>query len=367
MPLPSREDTVPPALGETLEVTVEKLVFGGDGLARLPGGFVLFIPFTAVGDHALVRITHRKPHHAQAELVRLLTPSPEREEPHCPYYAQCGGCQYQHLSYVGELRAKTEQVRESFSRHARITDPPVRAIVSRPDGPYHYRNRITVHAEDGRLGFRALDGRTLIDVTRCALACPEVNAALAQLRAQKPSTGHYSVRDPSLPPSGFFQANHDLLEPLRDLVGQALPEQGDLLLEGYCGGGFFTQKLAPRFQRVVGIDNDPRTLRDARRLNLPQVEWIEADAGPAMASRLENHNTATVLLDPPREGLPSGLLAALLERPSAHLAYVSCDPVTLARDARRLQERYLLNWIQPIDLFPRTGQIECITSWTRRS
>lgn len=364
------EDTFPvPSCGEQIDLIIEKVIFGGDGLARIRDRFVVFVPFTAEGDHVRVRVTERKPHHARAEVVEILQPGPARENPPCPYYAKCGGCQYQHLTYAEECRLKENQVREAFTRVGKITEPPLLPIVPSPRH-YGYRNRITVHAEAGRIGFRGVNGRDLIDIRACALARPEVNAELERLRTRHPAEGHYSLRDATVPPSGFFQANHDLRETLRGLIAKALPERGGTLLEGYCGGGFFTEIVAGRFQRVIAVDNDPRTLRDAHRLGLSNVEWRDADAAYVLPEELRALTEATgketsVLLDPPREGLPVRLAEALCCDPVAHLVYVSCDPATLARDARMLSKTYRLVSVQPLDLFPRTAQIECVSVWQR--
>jgi 23S rRNA (uracil1939-C5)-methyltransferase len=192
-----------------------------------------------------------------------------------------------------------------------------------------------------------------------------VNGELARLRSARVADGHYSIRDATVPPSGFFQANHDLRETLRDLIAGALPERGGTLLEGYCGGGFFTEIVAARFGRVIAVDNDPRALRDARRLGLANVEWREADAALVLPEELRarTDGDTAVLVDPPREGLPVRLTEALVLDPVARLAYVSCDPATLARDAQMLSKSYRLVSVQPVDLFPRTAQIECVSVW----
>lgn len=352
-----------PSRGELIEVTIEKVIFGGDGLARIQQGFVVFVPFTAEGDRVRIRITERKAHHARGEIVEILQPGTGREIPPCPYYARCGGCQYQHLTYAEECRLKENQVREAFTRVGKLPEALVLPIIA--GNPYGYRNRITVHAEAGRIGFRGVNGRDLIDIRECLLARLDVNAQLARLRSSHPADGHYSVRDATVPPSGFFQANHDLREALRGLIAGALPERGETLLEGYCGGGFFTEIVAGRFERVLAVDNDPRTLIDARRLPLANVEWREGDAAFVLPEELraQSGKDTSVLLDPPREGLPVRLAEALCVDPVAHLVYVSCDPATLARDARMLSKNYRLVSVQPIDLFPRTAQIECVSVW----
>ncbi len=343
------------------------MIFGGDGLARINAGFVVFVPFAAEQDRLRVRLTERKAHHARAEIVEILQPGLGRENPPCLYYGRCGGCQYQHLTYAEECRLKENQVREAFTRVGKLPEAPILPLIPAPQ-PYGYRNRITVHAESGRIGFRGINGRDLIDIRECLLARPDVHAQLSRLRANRPVDGHYSLRDATVPPSGFFQANHDLRESLRDLIAKSLPERGATLLEGYCGGGFFTEIVAGRFQRVLAVDNDPRTLRDAHRLELPQVEWREGDVAFILPEELralvgDSGKETSVLVDPPREGLPVRLAEALVLDPVAHLVYVSCDPATLARDARMLAKTYRLLSVQPIDLFPRTAQIECVSMW----
>src|SRR5277367_1998412 len=275
-PLPSR--------GEVIEVTIEKVIFGGDGLARIRQGFIVFVPFAAEGDRVRVRITERKAHHARAEIVEIIQPGLAREIPPCPYYAKCGGCQYQHLTSAEECRLKENQMREAFARVGKLPDAPVLPIIA--GNPYGYRNRITVHAEAGKIGFRGVNGRDLVDIRECLLARPDLNAQLARLRGNRPADGHYSLRDAAVPPSGFFQANHDLRETLRGLIAKALPERGTTLLEGYCGGGFFTEIVGGRFERVLAVDNDPRTLRDAHRLGLANVEWREADVAFVLPEEL---------------------------------------------------------------------------------
>jgi len=326
------------------------------------------VPFTGEGERIRVRVTERKAHHGRAALVEVLQASAARETPPCPYYAHCGGCQYQHLSYAEECRLKEAQVREAFARVAKLPDAPVLPIVPSPE-PYHYRNRITVHAEGGRIGFRSVGGRELVDIRACLLARDEVNEELTKLRAGSPTDGHYSLRDATVPPSGFFQANHALREPLRELIARALPPKGKTLLEGYCGGGFFTEAVAGRFEQVIAVDNDPRTLRDALRLGLKNVDWQQGDAAQALPEALRERAgqgaDLAVLLDPPREGLPVRLTEALCLDAVAHLVYVSCDPATLARDARILAKTYRLVSVQPIDLFPRTAQIECVSVWAK--
>ena len=351
--------------GSTVPLTIETIAFGGDGLGRHEGR-VIFVPFTAPGDEIEARLTEIKPGFARASVQNFRKSGPGRENPPCPYYRTCGGCQYQHLTYAAELHIKEQQVRETLARLGKIPDPPVLPILPSPQ-PYGYRNRITVHARDGKIGFHGVNPNKIVEVEKCLLAMPEVNDLLAELQIRRPGEGHYSLRHPSLPPSAFFQTNQFLLQPLLDLVAASFPSAG-ILVEGYCGGGFFTRVVADRFARVIGIESDGRSLRDAHRLVLPNVEWIEGRVEDHLGHVLKNLPAAetSVLLDPPREGLEKTVREALLDHPVRDMVQVSCNPATLARDAKILQEKYTLVSVQPIDLFPRTAQIECVVRWKKR-
>lgn len=353
-------------VGDRLTLRIHSLAFGGDGIAR-HDGFVIFVPFTAPEDNVEIVVTEKAARHARGKVLNILEPSPQRTQPPCPYFGRCGGCQYQHLTYEAELAAKELQVRDTFLRIAKIPDPPIRKIISSPS-PYAYRNRITVHAEGGCVGFRGVNPREIVSIEKCALAMPEVNDSLAKLRASQPRDGHYSLRHPAIPPSAFYQVNHLLLETLLSTVTDTFSTGLDRGVDAYCGGGFFTAALAAKFKKMIGIEKDARALIDARRLGLANLELVEGEVENELDPVLRQGDmTRTgLLLDPPREGIPSYIARGLIELRPAELTYVSCHPTTLARDAQKLLPHYQLISVQPIDLFPRTGQIECVTSWRPR-
>src|SRR3954471_7565231 len=190
-----------------VELQIDDVAFGGNGVGRADGK-VVFVPFTIEGERVNARIVREKRQFAEADLVEVLAPSEKRTLPECPYFGRCGGCRYQHIDYQHQLELKRRQVEQVLRRIGHITDVPVNATVPSPK-PYAYRNRVTVHCENGVIGYYRYDAHQIIDVERCPIAAPEVNAALAELRARKPRDGHYTLRaHPG--PRVFEQTNDDV-------------------------------------------------------------------------------------------------------------------------------------------------------------
>lgn len=333
-------------------VTITDVGFGGEGVGRHEDQ-VVFVPFVAVGEKVKVHVVKKNRRFLRAELVEVIEPSHQRVTPACPYFTVCGGCNYQHLNYQEQLRLKEEQIRQILKRIGKIQAPPVSPILASPES-YYYRNRIVVHAEKGKIGFRARDGKTLVDIKRCAIASEEVNEKLKSLRQQNFRTGHYSLREDSLPPIGFYQTNRYLLEKLREVVIGSLPPSGASLMEGYCGNGFFTIQAAQRFKKVVAVDTDARSLQQAPAL--ANVTWKQE----SIETTLARESAEVLLVDPTREGLNEETLNLLNQKSISTCVYVSCNPATLARDIHRLANKYVLKSVQPIDLFPQTAHIEMV-------
>lgn len=337
---------------QTLELEIADIAFGGNGVARHEGR-VVFVPLSAPGDVVTARVAEERKGYLRAEIEQLVTASPQRGEPGCPYFGRCGGCVYQHLKYEAQLKIKERQVGEAFARIGKMPGAPISPIIHSPHD-YGYRNRITVHAEGGVIGFWSRDGAALLDIERCPISSDEVNARLAELRARTPFEGNFSLRERGLPRSGFTQSNRFLRDTLRDTVASMLAPGGGRLFEGFCGSGFFTAPLAAIFEDIEACDADARLLKDVPPLS--NVRWRH---GP-VEHWLPRAKADAVLLDPPREGLSRGIIEVLARRPPGRLLYVSCDPPTLARDAARLREGLRLIAVQPIDLFPQTAHIECV-------
>ena len=358
-----------------VDLKIEDIAFGGKGVGREQGKAV-FVPYTIEGELVSAEIVREKKQFAEAELVEVKESSPHRVIPGCPYFSHCGGCAYQHIDYEHQLAIKWRQVRNVLQRIGKLKNIPVRPIIPSPK-PYGYRNRITVHAQDGVIGFYRRDSHRLIDVERCPISCDEVNRALAELRKPNLRDGHYTLRTPTSR-RVFSQTNDEVGDALRDLiVGLVTPNQ-DLLIDAYCGAGVFAKALVDKFERVVGIDWDRFAIAAARESATEKETYIAGDVEEELqqltaiypnrppratdpdGGRWRSIAPTTIIVDPPANGLSANVRGAILDLAPATLIYVSCNSATLARDLRALQEKFTISSVTALDMFPQTAEIEAM-------
>ncbi len=349
-----------------VDLKIEDVAFGGKGVGR-ESGKAVFVPYTIGGETVSAEIVREKKQFAQAELVEVKESSPDRVTPECPYFGRCGGCAYQHISYEHQLAIKWRQVRDALQRIGKLKDIPMRPIIPSPE-QYAYRNRITVHAQDGTIGFFRRDSHRLIGIERCPISREEVNRALAELRAQNPRDGNYTLRASS-GPRVFSQTNDAVADALRNLIVDLVPPNQELLIDVYCGAGFFAKALLDKFERVIGIDWDRFAIAAARETATGKEAYIAGDVDLELASngaflsaeqRLESRRSLVVIVDPPATGLSEAVRKAIIEIAPATLIYVSCNPPTLARDLKELANKFTINSVTPLDMFPQTAEIEVV-------
>jgi 23S rRNA (uracil1939-C5)-methyltransferase len=356
-----------------VDLEIEDIAFGGKGVGREQGKAV-FVPYTIEGEIVSAEIVREKKQFAEAELVEVKQSSPNRVEPQCPYFGRCGGCAYQHISYEHQLAIKWRQVRGALQRIGKLKDVPMRPIIVSPD-QYAYRNRITVHAQDGVIGFFRRDSHSLIDIERCPISRDEVNRALADLRAQTQILdGHYTLRA-SASVRIFSQTNDAVSNILRDLIIELVPPNQELLIDAYCGAGFFAKALLGKFERVIGIDWDRFAIAAAKENATDKEMYIAGDVAEELqqvepvhpnrpsvngtaTGRLRSITPATLIVDPPATGLSAGGRKAIMDLAPQTLIYISCNPPTLARDLKELQETFIIQSVTPLDMFPQTAEVE---------
>jgi len=387
-----------PALqpGQRLELDITTVAFGGDGIGR-SDNFVIFVPFVIAGERVEVQIVEVKKRFATADLIRVITPAASRVAPRCPYYANCAGCQYQHMDYAHQLEMKRAQICDVFERIGRIKEPPIAAVVGSPR-QYHYRNKLVVHGP-GKPGFWTQRGRSIINIEQCPIAREEVNAKLAEVAQQSLDNVHLTIRTNSAgevttfiqatptqqitevvlgqtltaPLASFFQVNREVIELALEHVREIFARSGcRTLVDAYCGVGLFALHLADLADHVYGIEYDAAAIT-AANANAEQRGLQNYDFYPGQTERLLyytqrqcNLDETCLILDPPRSGCGRAVLKTLREQKPRKIIYISCAPPMLARDIKELLKAgYRLEGVTPFDMFPQTQHCEAVAELTR--
>jgi len=380
---PAAAPPYPP--GTRLELTIDDLAFGGEGVGRIRD-FVVFVPFTIPGERVIAELTEVKKKFARGRMLEILEASPQRVEPRCRYFGNCGGCQYQHLDYAVQLSLKRKQVRDLLERIGGFSEPPVEAVVPCPQ-PYHYRNRILVRTQWDKykqglnLGFIRAQDRLVIDIEECAIAEPELNQQLIEVRRHPPPKGGLKVqlrKNPEnwvVPGHSFFQNNFHLLPALVNTVRRMLDQSAARnLVDLYCGVGFFGIELAGNVEHFVGVEIDVQAVR-AARLNAQHRGVTNGEFWSGSAEELLprlsgqfNPGQSAILVDPPRTGCSPETLQWLHGLEYGQVLYISCHPATLARDLQQLcaAGSYELKTVAPLDMFPHTQHVECVADLRRQ-
>jgi tRNA/tmRNA/rRNA uracil-C5-methylase (TrmA/RlmC/RlmD family) len=366
-------------VSDQITLTIHDIAFGGEGVGRV-NDFVVFVPFVALGETVLAEITEVKKQFARAKLLRVEQPSPDRVQPECRYFTQCGGCQYQHISYPAQLQIKHKQIADLFERVGKISRETVAPVIPCP-APYGYRNRIMIRSQwNGPakklvIGFVRTDNNFVEDIEECKISEPALNDQIKHVRANPPPKGGLKVvlrvqpEGWEVPRDSFFQNNFFLLPKLVETVRSFLKAGGTRhLIDLYCGVGFFGIEAADVVDSFTGVEYDLPAIIAARKnaqlRNVTNGEFISAKAESALPDLLKKADAGktSVLIDPPRKGCWPELLDLLRQARPAQVIYVSCHPATMARDLNILCADGVFNLVrvQPLDMFPQTQHVECV-------
>lgn len=409
----------------THEITLEKLTYGGEAMGRLSDGRAVFVPFGLPGEKVRIQLTQEKQNFARGEILDILKPSADRIQAKCKHFTQCGGCHYQNLPYEKQLLAKADILRDQLQRIGKIENPPVQPTVASPE-QWNYRNHIQFHlTDDGKVGFINARGNANLPIEECHLPEPAIDAfrndlqfesrmnlervslrsgaeddLMLILESETEETPELEIeadisivhiyenhpviiagndsltiqilsKDFHVSAPSFFQVNTKMAEKMVQHLQTQLPitNQPITLLDLYCGVGLFSKFFADKYAKVIGIESAPSSCEDFA-INLDEFDNVELYEGaaeeilPALAPQLTQ--PIHMIVDPPRAGIDKFALDAILQINPQVIAYVSCDPSTLARDAARLLKGgYTLQHVTPFDLFPQTYHIESISIFTR--
>ncbi|GIN88212.1 23S rRNA (uracil-C(5))-methyltransferase RlmCD [Heyndrickxia sporothermodurans] len=446
---------LPVQKNEYIDATFVDLTHEGHAVAKVDG-YPIFVPNGLPGEKAKVKVIKVNKGYGFGRLIELYEASPDRVEPDCPIYKECGGCQLQHLSYQGQLKAKRKQVEDVLQRIGKLENVVVHPVLGMED-PWRYRNKaqVPVGEREGGLiaGFYQNRSHEIIDMEACLIQqekndvvvqtvknicnhygvrayheqahkgtlrhimarygmktneimvvlitrtadLPNKKAIIEEITAKIPNVKSIVQNINNKRTNVIFGKETKVLwgeEVIYDYIGnikfaisarsfyQVNPEQTKVLydqalkyanltgnetvIDAYCGIGTISLFLTEKAKKVYGVEIVPEAIEDAKRnaeLNgITNVEFAVGEAETVIPKWYEEGIVADVLVvDPPRKGCDETLLQTIIEMKPKKVVYVSCNPATLARDLRILEDGgYRTVVVQPVDMFPQTTHCEAV-------
>jgi len=334
---------------------VEKCVQGGAGFGRLADGSVCFVEGALPGEVVEIKVTEQKKDFARAGVVKILEPNVKRRVPPCEYYGKCGGCNAQYAEFELQIELLRQITLDLFSRTAKINLPQNFEIHCGSEWGYRCRAQVF---------FEMRGSNTVIPVEKCMVLSEKLNEKLKEISLTKKTNlfdnqsekflGKYIHADESV----FFQSNLELLPKLIREASKAANE-GELLLDIFCGVGLFSAFLQSKFERVIAIEQNPLCQKFAEKNLGKNCEFHAVSAEEWCGKNAELLSKACVLIDPPRAGITNQLCDILCKNKISKLLYISCNPATLARDTRKLLNAgYELIDVQGFAFYPQTFHLE---------
>lgn len=382
-----------PAIYKKENVLIEKIVSGGYGLARLSNGKIALIKQTLPQEQVTITYKENNKDFVFGKVDLILESSPLRITPKCSLFGYCGGCQLQMASYQNQMKIKEKMIQESLS-HIGKKEIAVLPIIE-SDQQFHYRNKGSFQVfQEGKIGFCKPGTTFPFAIEECPLMedpinqrikdyqNPESKAKLDQLKALNiRSNQQGQVIDSTIKRDcfqdhiehlqflvdidTFFQVNRFIVPLWLKHIQKKVMElsQGKSLLDLFCGVGIIGQYLSPFFEKVVGIEINKRLIENGQKVlelnNIHNFTFVNQDASYFQAHHGDHD---TVIVNPPRTGLPEFMTQQLITLRPPVVIYSSCNPDTFARDMALLIDHghYIINEVQPFDMFPQTHHSEIV-------
>lgn len=397
-------------LNDIYQVTIESLDHQGRGIARIDK-MIIFIPGVLPNEIVKIKIVNMKKNYLEGEVVSFIKKSDIRIKPICPYYNECGGCDLMHMPYDEQLKYKEEKVKNIMKRYASL-DCVVNIIPC--DKPLNYRNKVTFQVKNV-IGMYRKKSYDIVPIDKCLLLDEKINECLKKLQTKnlehikqiiirasfdnimvilesdkdidigvhdldfnvikKVNNNYINIKGNDylidkigdkkykISPSSFFQINKNQTKKLYDVVLDYLNLDGsEKVLDLYCGTGTIGIYIANYANEVLGIEINKDAIVDAKSNaklnNIHNINFMAGDVGNIIKNI--NFVPNKVIVDPPRSGLDKKTISELFKLLPEKIVYVSCDPITLARDLSELKNKYLVKEITPVDMFCQTYHVECV-------
>ena len=401
-------------IGKELIVKIIRLNNEGDGVATFDN-LVVFVPGALIEEEVKIKITEMKKNYARADIVKILIPSKNRRIPVCPFYNECGSCDIMHMEYEEQLEFKRTKVEGIFKKISNldISIPKVNTFNN-----LYYRNKVVLRVEEDKIGYYKPKTNTLVDITECLICDKLINEILNRLRTFIKENKNHKIKEvmirvareeimvsldklnedyldkikelfkditslyinnelvlgiPSInqkmndsvfdiSPKSFFQVNVETASKLFECALKDV-EDKNITVDLYSGTGTITMLLAKKSRRVIGVEVVEDAVKDAENnMLLNNIENVEFKLGRVedLIDELKEINIDTLVMDPPRSGSDKKSLRALLKIKPKEIIYISCNPVTLARDYNVIRNLYDIKEIELFDMFPNTHHVETV-------
>lgn len=396
------------------EVIISKQDHFGKGIINIDGMFV-FIDDAIPGDKCKIIVNDIKKKFANAEIKEMLFPSKDRVTPKCPYFEICGGCHIMHQEYSKQLEFKQNKVKELLERFTNLTEINIYPILS--GNCFNYRNKIVLHGNGKELGFYKEKTHEIVPIEECIITNKKINDIYRKVQSflnynkdsfinyimfritslnevmivvegqidtskflsylkdvntiyinDKLIKGNFYILEDidgikfKIYPKSFFQVNYDMMLSLYKLVMDFYKDKNYYkVLDLYCGTGTIGMLVSNYVNQVIGVEIEKSSIESAlecKRLNkIDNIEFI----CDKVESKIDTFKDVdSIIVDPPRSGLDKYTVDNILKILPKTLTYISCDPVTLARDLKILTEKYNILEVHPVDMFPNTYHVECV-------
>jgi len=392
--------------GDFLTVKIERFNHKYLGETTLAGKTIV-VPGSIPGETIQGEVIRNWKRRLLLKPVAVLEPSRDRAMPQCQHFTTCAGCQFQHINYEAQLGIKETRLRSYFDEDHPASPLPLRGIIGSPT-PYRYRNSIKLHGP-GEPGFWQVLGVDMMRNEECPICVETVDAALQKerqehfhrftskgilnvlIRGTKIGETYIGPENPEpdevawlneelihpltgvtyqlvVPAHAFWQGSTPMLPILVEQVVRPIQAfQPEMLIESYCGMGLFGLMSAPFAKEVIGIEEHPLAIEAAKQnqenLGVANLRIFRGRTEDSLSEYLKTlpAEKSSLIVDPPRSGLPKKVLKQILKSPPQQLVYVSCSPENFARNLNTLcQEKYQLKDMVGLDLFPQTKHLECV-------
>lgn len=398
-------------------VKIERLDHQGRGIAKVDN-ITTFIPDALVNEIVDIEIVEKKKNYNIGKVKSYIEKSNDRIEPICKYFNLCGGCDLMHMSYENQLVFKQDKVKNIIDRYTKIDSSVVKEILHSKE--LFYRNKV-VFKVDKNIGFYDKKSYNVVPIDKCLISSKKINEILKIIETcnldninqimirtnevdslvviytteisneiidklkNKCSIIKYDKKyeliigkgyitdkigdyEFIISPDSFYQVNRSAVKILYDKVLEYLnPNVNDRILDLYSGTGTIGIYVSKYVRNVLSIEINKSASKDALKNkelnNISNIDFICDD----VANEIDKiKNIDSIIVDPPRSGLDNKTIEYLKKIKSKKIIYVSCDPMTLARDLDNLSEVYNVVEITPVDMFPNTSHVECVAALYRR-